>query len=99
MRPRSTPRIKARGVSSAGDCDAGTYGWWSGIAAPAGMVGGGGGPGFLFRPAPLPGAVPTFSSEPGAPPADEVSPREGTHPNPIRVETDLAVKQPGRARG
>src|SRR3989441_4762879 len=34
MRPRTTPRINARGVSSAGDCDAGTYGWWSAIAHP-----------------------------------------------------------------
>src|SRR5712692_766067 len=31
MRPRTTPRISARAVSSAGDCDADTYGWWSAI--------------------------------------------------------------------
>src|SRR6266536_2040251 len=28
MRPSATPSSRARGVSSAGDCEAGTYGWW-----------------------------------------------------------------------
>src|SRR2546428_12141758 len=31
MSPSSTPRTRARAVSSAGDCVAGTYGWWPGI--------------------------------------------------------------------
>ena len=30
--PNTTPRINARGVSSAGDCEGGTYGWWPVIA-------------------------------------------------------------------
>ncbi len=31
--PSTTPRIRARGVSSAGDWVAGTYGWCSGMGA------------------------------------------------------------------